>query len=866
MAVDGTWLKDQVSLYRKEYPVYKAYADALRRVLEEACATRAPNAIVQVRAKSLSSFAQKIIRKSEKYPDPVHHFTDLCGARVITSTQEESDRICRFIRESFRIDEANSEDAKSRLRTGEFGYLSVHYIVQVRSDNLLGIDLPAEIGERKAEIQVRTLLQHAWSVMAHDHFYKSEFVVPKPLERDMARVAALLEGADGEFERVLGSLGVFTSNYGVHMTPEERKEEMVRRISVLENEPEEANKSVEALHVARLARISGDWETIVKYLSPYERVRGKGGTPALLLELGHALCRANRGWIRGRKVDVKKARKYRKGQALLEKVARPEEIRQDCAAHPSMERDETRTRALYALAWSYELEPGKELKARELYHKAYCCDPMNPYHLASFIEFEIFCNKDRSFVPMLRPALLKAIDACRAHADAGIELPWAFLTMGRFLLLLGHPYESLSAYAKGIHLCLSGKVCAPDDVLDAETDFLRRINFGRKYPQPEQWVADFLLLAKALKSSGVSALEEIRKKAPRKKPFLHPVVIVAGGAHADFQNEMEGYKDLLEGTFDRFLGTIISGGTTAGIPGIVGGIAQRLADGRGKHVDVIGYLPRSLPKQVQMDRRYHELIDTEGDDFSPHQPLMNWFDLVAEGVKPSDVSVLGINGGRIAAFEYRLALALGAKVGVVEASGRAASEVLPDPDWWDVPGFVVLPCDPMSARAFVRSAGVPKDRGAIVRMAVYIHEKFLEENRWTKFDPVMMPWDRLRSDLKQSNLEHAAYIGEILDYAGFGIRPITEGTRELPDGFKEKVELMAEMEHGRWNVERIRAGWKYGLVKDSEKRISPFLVPWSELPDKIRGYDRTTIENYPAVLAQVGMEICDKEGLRRGSG
>jgi ppGpp synthetase/RelA/SpoT-type nucleotidyltranferase len=857
MALNGTWLKDQVSQYKKEYPEYKAYADALRRVLEEACATRAPNAIVQVRAKSLSSFAQKIIRKSDKYPDPVHHFTDLCGARVITSTQEESDRVCRFIRENFRIDEANSEDAKSRLRTGEFGYLSVHYIVQIRFDKLLGIDLPQEIGERKAEIQVRTLLQHAWSVMAHDHFYKSEFVVPKQLERDMARVAALLEGADGEFERVLGRLGVFTSNYGVHMTPEERKEEMARRISVLENEPEEANKSVEALHVARLARISGDWEAIVQYLSPYEGVRGKGGTPALLVELGHALCRANRGWTREVKDKEEKARKYRNGQALLEEVGMPDKIQQDCMAHSSTERDETRARALNTLAWSYESVPGEELKARELYHKAYCCDPSNPYPLASFIEFEIFCNKDRSFVPMLRPALLKAIDACRAHADAGIELPWAFLAMGRFLLLLGYPYESLSAYAKGILLCLSGKVCAPDDVLDAETDFLRRINFGRKYPQPEQWVSDFLLLAKALKSSGGSALEEIRKKAPRKRPFLHPIVIVAGGAHADFQNEMEGYKGLLERTFDRFSGTIISGGTTAGIPRIVGGLAQRLVDGREKHVDVIGYLPRSLPKHVQMDRRYHELIDTEGDDFSPHQPLMNWFDLVAAGVKPSDVSVLGINGGRIAAFEYRLALALGANVGVVEASGRAASELLPDADWWNVPNLLVLPCDPMSMRAFVRSGGMALDPGRIGEMAVFIHERFLEENRWEKIDPSMMPWDRLKPDLKQSNLQHAAYIEEILGYAGYGIRP-AKGTIEHPPGFDGKVELMAEMEHGRWNVERLRSGWKYGPVRDPDKMISPFLRPWSELPEKIREYDRTTIRNYPAVLAHVGMKVYRK--------
>jgi ppGpp synthetase/RelA/SpoT-type nucleotidyltranferase len=859
MAVDGAWLKEQESLYRKEYPVYKAYADSLRRVLEEACATRAPNAIVQVRAKSLSSFAQKIIRKYDKYPDPVHHFTDLCGARVITSTQEESDRVCRFIRESFRIDEANSEDAKSRLRTGEFGYLSVHYIVQIRSSKLLGIDIPPEIGDRKAEVQVRTFLQHAWSVMAHDHFYKSEFVVPKPLERDMARVAALLEGADGEFERVLGSLGVFTSNYGVHMTPEERKEEMARRISVLENEPEEANKPMEALDVARLAKISGDWEMIVKYLSPHEGVRGKGGPPALLLELGHALCRANTGWSRGRKVDVKKARKYRKGQALLEEVGIPDKIQQDCAAHSSTERDETRARALYTLAWSYENVPGEELKARELYHKAYCCDPLNPYHLASFIEFEILCNKDRSFVPMLRPALLKAIEACRTHADAGIELPWAFLTMGRFLLLLGHPYESLSAYAKGIHLCLSGKVCAPDDVLDAETDFLRRINFGQKYPLAEQWVADILLLAKALKPSGGSALEEIRNKALRKRSFLHPVVIVAGGAHADFQNEMEGCKGLLERTFDRFSGTIISGGTTAGIPGIVGGLAQRLADDRGTHVDVIGYLPRSMPKHVQMDRRYHELIDTEGADFSPHQPLMNWFDLVAAGVKPSDVNVLGINGGRIAAFEYRLALALGAKVGVVEASGRAASELLPDADWWNVPGFFVLPCDPMTIRAFVHSGEMELDQNRIDKMARAVHENFLEENRWKNTDPAMMPWESLREDLKHSNREQAAYIEETLGRAGYGVRQLKGkiGSRKLA---AEDVEIMAEMEHGRWVVERLRSGWRYGSKRNPANRISPFIRPWSELPEDVKNWDRNAVRNFPRVLAKAGLEIFRKRG------
>jgi tetratricopeptide (TPR) repeat protein len=430
---------------------------------------------------------------------------------VITSTQEESDRVCRFIRENFIIDEANSEDVKSRLRTGEFGYLSVHYIVQVRSNKLLGVKLSRKIGERKAEIQVRTFLQHAWSVMAHDSFYKCEFTVPGFLERDMARVAALLEEADGEFARVLGNLARYEVHYGVHMSPERRQEELERWIAILENEREEENKPGEALRVARLARISGDWNTIIERLTPFAGKEGGRKTPALMLELGYALCQAYR--------NRKKEPEYRKGQDLLEKVARPEEIELDGPSPGPVERDETRARALYALAWSYQDIPGQERTALELYHKAYRCEPGNPYHLASFLEYEIFCRRDRKFVALLRPALLRAIETCRAHADAGIELPWAFLAMGRFHLLMGQPYDSLAAYTKAIHLCLSGKVCVPEDLFDGEIDFLGRINFGEPIPPEERWVRDLLLLAQAMKSPEGTAMEEIRRRATPGKSF-----------------------------------------------------------------------------------------------------------------------------------------------------------------------------------------------------------------------------------------------------------------------------------------------------------------------------------------------------------
>ena len=45
------------------------------------------------------------------------------------------------------------------------------------------------------------------------------------------------------------------------------------------------------------------------------------------------------------------------------------------------------------------------------------------------------------------------------------------------------------------------------------------------------------------------------------------------------------------------------------------------------------------------------------------------------------MKLIGINGGQISAFEYRLALMLGAQVGVIEASGREAGRLFRDPYW-----------------------------------------------------------------------------------------------------------------------------------------------------------------------------------------
>jgi hypothetical protein len=65
---------------------------------------------------------------------------------------------------------------------------------------------------------------------------------------------------------------------------------------------------------------------------------------------------------------------------------------------------------------------------------------------------------------------------------------------------------------------------------------------------------------------------------------------------------------------------------------------------------------------------------------------------------------------------------------------------------------------------------------------------------------------------------------------------------------------MAEKEHGRWNVERLRDGWTPGKRND-EKKTHDCLIPWAELPDDIKEFDRNAAKSWPRILADAGIEV-----------
>ena len=81
-------------------------------------------------------------------------------------------------------------------------------------------------------------------------------------------------------------------------------------------------------------------------------------------------------------------------------------------------------------------------------------------------------------------------------------------------------------------------------------------------------------------------------------------------------------------------------------------------------------------------------------------------------------------------------------------------------------------------------------------------------------------------------------------------KPIqTQNVRLAPE-LKDLTEYLAENAHDLWAIGRIAEGWSYGPKRNDAKRKHPDLVPYGDLPDSERDYDRrASMETLKAVIA-----------------
>jgi putative GTP pyrophosphokinase len=193
--------------------LYHSFSARLQSLLNELLASEGIGAAqVDARAKDVQSFIDKMGRRPGRYLDPLADITDLAGVRVVVYYSSDVELVDAMIEREFAVDEKNSWRRTPSTDPDRFGYRSDHYVVSCSTSRAGLGEWQPYVGLR-AEIQVRTVLQHAWAAIDHRLNYKRASEIPAELKRQLFRISALLEVADDQFESVRLAAGRLSSSY-----------------------------------------------------------------------------------------------------------------------------------------------------------------------------------------------------------------------------------------------------------------------------------------------------------------------------------------------------------------------------------------------------------------------------------------------------------------------------------------------------------------------------------------------------------------------------------------------------------------------------------------------------------------------------
>lgn len=161
------------------------------------------------RTKELAHAIEKIDRK--QYRDPESQLTDLSAIRVVTFLESQVSRVTGIARELFDVDETNSLDRSRALGSDKIGYRSTHFVCSL-GRNRSSLAEYESLGDLKFEIQIRTVLQHAWAELAHDRSFKFGPGLPTEIQRKLNLHSGLLEIVDAAFDNLAREIDAYASS------------------------------------------------------------------------------------------------------------------------------------------------------------------------------------------------------------------------------------------------------------------------------------------------------------------------------------------------------------------------------------------------------------------------------------------------------------------------------------------------------------------------------------------------------------------------------------------------------------------------------------------------------------------------------
>lgn len=157
---------------------------------------------VKEQLECIKKFERKYLSKQEEQQGPIEiapKITDLVGLRVVCIYESDIERVADILRSNLDVIDETDKTEALEIHENQFGYKGLHLDAKLNEDRASLPEYAAFSGYH-FEVQIRSIVQDAWSEVDHRLKYKKR--IPKPLKRRINRLAALFELADQEFEAI----------------------------------------------------------------------------------------------------------------------------------------------------------------------------------------------------------------------------------------------------------------------------------------------------------------------------------------------------------------------------------------------------------------------------------------------------------------------------------------------------------------------------------------------------------------------------------------------------------------------------------------------------------------------------------------
>jgi putative GTP pyrophosphokinase len=206
--------------YSSKFELYDDFAASVRRLMFLFLKAAQINFhSINYRAKDVYSLKQKIKRKMVKgriYAG-LNEISDLAGVRVILYFKSDIPKVVDIINREFLVHEEENVD-RNRVDDSEqsSGYTAIHRVVSLNRERE-ALKEYSHFAGLKCEIQIRTVLQHAWSEIEHGIGYKPAFnensAAKKKIKKLFRLIAKQLEAADANFVQIHDSHNELLKKY-----------------------------------------------------------------------------------------------------------------------------------------------------------------------------------------------------------------------------------------------------------------------------------------------------------------------------------------------------------------------------------------------------------------------------------------------------------------------------------------------------------------------------------------------------------------------------------------------------------------------------------------------------------------------------